>query len=291
MTGFSRQEGGDDVMTWVWEIKSVNGRSLDLRLRVPQGMEMLEAAARKQAPQHFARGNLQISLNVDRSKLPLRYRVNRELLQQLVALSKELAAEEVPVERPRLDGLLGVRGVLEPEENQESEEVLKARSDAMLADLTAALEKLAAARREEGARLETVVQTLLAEIADLVTAAGKSAEAQPEALKARLATQVTELLDAAPPLPEERLAQEAALLATKADIREELDRLAAHLEQARELLAAGGAVGRRFDFLCQELNREANTLCSKSTDMELTRLGLALKTQIEKLREQVQNIE
>ncbi|MCG8595714.1 MAG: YicC family protein [Kiloniellales bacterium] len=290
MTGFARQEGGDDLMTWVWEVKSVNGRNLDLRLRLPQGFEALEAEIRKLVPGRLARGNVQVALVVDRSRLPLRYRVNRELLQQLLGLTKELG-EDLPAAAPRLDGLLGIKGVLEPEEDSEDEAVAEARNAAMLRDLAAALGKLSRARAEEGARLAAVIATHLDSFEEVVEAAGKSAELQPPALRERLARQVSELLEASPGLPEERLAQEAALLATKADVREELDRLRAHLDSARDLMKAGGAVGRRFDFLCQELNREANTLCSKSADMELTRQGLTMKTLVDKLREQVQNIE
>lgn len=290
MTGFARQEGGDDLMTWVWEVKSVNGRNLDLRLRLPQGFEALEAEIRKLVPGRLARGNVQVALVVDRSRLPLRYRVNRELLQQLLGLTKELG-EDLPAAAPRLDGLLGIKGVLEPEEDSEDEAVAEARNAAMLRDLAAALGKLSRARAEEGARLAAVIATHLDSFEEVVGAAGKSAELQPPALRERLARQVSELLEASPGLPEERLAQEAALLATKADVREELDRLRAHLDSARDLMKAGGAVGRRFDFLCQELNREANTLCSKSADMELTRQGLTMKTLVDKLREQVQNIE
>ncbi len=277
-------------MTWVWEVKSVNGRNLDLRLRLPQGFEALEAEVRKLVPEHLARGNVQIALVVDRSRLPLRYRVNRELLQQLLGLTKELGSD-LPAAPPRLDGLLAIKGVLEPEENGEEDAVAEARTAAMLGDLAAALGKLAGARGEEGARLGAIIADHLQAFDEVVQAAGKSAELQPEALRARLAQQVAELLEGSPGLPEERLAQEAALLATKADIREELDRLRSHLESARDLMTAGGAVGRRFDFLCQELNREANTLCSKSVDMELTRQGLEMKTLVDKLREQVQNIE
>ncbi len=290
MTGFARHEGGDDVMTWVWEVKSVNGRNLDLRLRLPQGFEALEAEVRKLVPEHLARGNVQIALVVDRSRLPLRYRVNRELLQQLLGLTQELG-DDLPAAPPRLDGLLAIKGVLEPEEDAEEDAVAEARNAAMLGDLTAALGKLARARAEEGARLEAVIADHLEAFDEVVEAAGKSAELQPQALRERLARQVAELLEASPGLPEERLAQEAALLASKADVREELDRLRSHLESARDLMKAGGAVGRRFDFLCQELNREANTLCSKSVDMDLTRQGLTMKTLVDKLREQVQNIE
>ena len=290
MTGFARPEGGDDLMTWVWEVKSVNGRNLDLRLRLPQGFEALEAEIRKLVPGRLARGNVQVALVVDRSRLPLRYRVTRELLQQLLGLTKE-RGEDLPAAAPRLDGLLGIKGVLEPEEDSEDEAVAEARNAAMLRDLAAALGKLSRARAEEGARLAAVIATHLDSFEEVVEAAGKSAELQPPALRERLARQVSELLEASPGLPEERLAQEAALLATKADVREELDRLRAHLDSARDLMKAGGAVGRRFDFLCQELNREANTLCSKSADMELTRQGLTMKTLVDKLREQVQNIE
>ena len=290
MTGFARQEGGYDLMTWVWEVKSVNGRNLDLRLRLPQGFEALEAEIRKLVPGRLARGNVQVALVVDRSRLPLRYRVNRELLQQLLGLTKELG-EDLPAAAPRLDGLLGIKGVLEPEEDSDDEAGAEARNAAMLRDLAAALGKLSRARAEEGARLAAVIATHLDSFEEVVEAAGKSAELQPPALRERLARQVSELLEASPGLPEERLAQEAALLATKADVREELDRLRAHLDSARDLMKAGGAVGRRFDFLCQELNREANTLCSKSADMELTRQGLTMKTLVDKLREQVQNIE
>ena len=290
MTGFARHEGGDDVMTWVWEVKSVNGRNLDLRLRLPQGFEALEAEVRKLVPEHLARGNVQIALVVDRSRLPLRYRVNRELLQQLLSLTQELG-DDLPAAPPRLDGLLAIKGVLEPEENAEEDAVAEARNAAMLGDLIAALGKLARARAEEGTRLEAVIADHLEAFDEVVEAAGKSAELQPEALRERLARQVAELLEGSPGLPEERLAQEAALLASKADVREELDRLRSHLVSARDLVKAGGAVGRRFDFLCQELNREANTLCSKSVDMDLTRQGLTMKTLVDKLREQVQNIE
>ncbi len=277
-------------MTWTWEIKSVNGRSLDLRVRVPSGAEQLEAGVRELAPQHLSRGNLQIGLSIDRSQMPMSFRINRALLEQLVAVTRELEAE-LPAAPPRLDGLLAVRGVLEVAEDPESEDTSAKRNAAMLSDLQTALKQLVKVRRDEGRRLQPVVAGHVDEIERLVTVAAKSAEAQPDALRARLKAQVEELLQASPALPEERLAQEAALLASKADVREELDRLRAHIEAARALLVEGGPVGRRLDFLCQELNREANTVCSKSAGAELTNLGLSLKTTIEKLREQVQNIE
>jgi uncharacterized protein (TIGR00255 family) len=289
MTGFARQEGGDGTLNWTWEIRSVNGRSLDLRCRVPPGFEKLEIAARAEAPKYCTRGNLQINLTVARAQAPTQLQVNRELLDQLIAICGTLTSKAVAP--PRLDGLLTVRGVVEVVEEEDSPEQAKAREAAMTADLEAALEALVGARRAEGARLGVVIAELLDTMTAQVEQAAAIDAVQPDALRARLKSQVEELLQAVPALPEDRLAQEAALLAAKADTREELDRLRAHLAAARELLAEGAAMGRRLDFLCQEFNREANTLCSKSPDVELTRIGLELKTSIDRLREQVQNIE
>ena len=290
MTGFAREEGGEDSFAWTWEIKSVNGKARDLRCRLPQGYEALEERVRGRVAALFARGNFQISLNLATARTRPAMQVNRELLGQVVEMLRELE-RDTDFEKPRLDGLLSVSGMLEPVEESPDAGVQEAREAALQAGLEAALEALAAARRAEGARIAQVVEEHLARLAELTAQAGETAAAQPEALKARLREQVAALLEASPALPEERLAQEAALLATKADVREELDRLAAHIEGARELLAAGGAVGRRLDFLCQELNRESNTLCAKASDMALTRIGLDLKSTVEQLREQVQNIE
>jgi uncharacterized protein (TIGR00255 family) len=290
MTGFARQEGGDGTIAWTWEIRSVNGKSLDLRCRLPAGYEALEPVARGAVPERCARGNLQISLSVNTSEQPLRMRVNRELLDQLLELAKSL--EDTAGAGPaRLDGLLGLRGVVEAVEEEESPEARAAREAAMAADLGRALDALVEVRRAEGKRLEGLVEGHLSSIAELTGKAGAAAAAQPEALRQRLKDQVEELLAASPALPEERLAQEAAVLIAKADVREELDRLEAHVAASGELLAEGGPVGRRLDFLCQEFNREANTLCAKAADVELTRIGLELKGVIDQLREQVQNIE
>jgi uncharacterized protein (TIGR00255 family) len=290
MTGFARQEGGDGTISWSWEIKSVNGKALDLRCRLPSGYEALEPVVRAAAAEHCARGNLQVGLGVDTSDRPLRMRVNQALLEQLLELAQSLK-DKAGAEAPRLDGLLALRGVVEAVEEEEDAETRAAREAAMGADLRLALDALVEVRRAEGARLQGVVEGHLSNMAELVGRAAASAAAQPEALRRRLKERVEELLAASPALPEERLAQEAAVLITKADVREELDRLEAHLAATRELLAAGGPVGRRLDFLCQEFNREANTLCSKAPDVELTRIGLELKGVIDQLREQVQNIE
>ncbi len=293
MTGFARREGGDAKVTWSWEIKSVNGRSLDLRCRIPNGYEPLEAAAREAAPKHCARGNVTIALIVGRAEAGVNLRVNRDLLDQLVRLAGELEtkADGRILAPARLDGLLSVKGVLEVAEEEESSAETEVRVAAMGKDLQAALKDLTAARRAEGKHLKVAFETHLQTIEDLTAKASQSAEAQPEALKARLKSLVEELLEAVPALPEDRLAQEAALLAARGDVREELDRLRAHSAAAKELLEGGGTVGRRLDFLCQEFNREANTLCSKASDVELTRIGLDLKSAVEQLREQVQNIE
>jgi uncharacterized protein (TIGR00255 family) len=290
MTGFARAEGHAEGFSWVWEIKSVNSKSLDLRFRLGPGFEALEVPLRALLSDTLQRGSIAVALTVTRAETAGVLRVNRAALLQVAALAAELV-EQHGAAAPRADGLLALRGVLESGEVDESDTVRDARQAALLASARRCIDKLVAARREEGARLKAVLESRFGEIDTLTAQADATAAAQPEALKTRLRTQLSALLDATPALSEERLAQEAALLAAKADLREELDRLKAHAAAARELMSAGGAVGRRFDFLCQELNREANTLCSKSSDLALTRLGLGLKAVIEQLREQVQNIE
>ncbi len=290
MTGFARADGHDDGISWTWEIKSVNSKSLDFRFRVPPGLEALELPLRNALAQRLKRGAVSLTLTVTRAGAAAGVRVNRDALAQVLALARELAAEGQAAP-PRADGLLALRGVLESGEEGEDEAGRERRNAALLASAETALAALAAMRLSEGARLVPVLEARLAEIAKLVAAGEDNVSVQPAALKQRLRDMVAALLEAAPALPEERLAQEAALLVAKADVREELDRLSAHLIAAQELLAEGGAIGRRFDFLCQELNREANTLCSKSADLALTRIGLGLKAAIEQLREQVQNVE
>ena len=288
MTGFARSEGDVVGISWVWEIKSVNGKSLDLRVRLGPGFDSLEPQLRALLTQRFRRGNVSANLGVTRTA-PAAVRVNRETLAQLVGLMKELAGE-IEAAPPRIDGLLALRGVVETVED-EADAVLEERRQAVLASWANALEKLTDARAEEGARLATVLRTQLADMTRLVEAAAACAAAQPAAIRERLQTMLVNLADLVPGMPEERVAQEMALLVARSDIREELERLRAHLGQAADLLQQEEAVGRRLDFLCQELNREANTLCSKSADIELTRIGLSLKAAVEQFREQVQNIE
>lgn len=290
MTGFARRDGGDATVSWTWEVKSVNGRSLDVRARLPQGYESLDPVVRSAVTAACSRGNLQVNLSMKRGSAPLQLQVNEDLLAQVLDLMARLESR-TQAAPPRLDGILALRGVLEAIEEEESPEQQQARLAALQKDLDAALAALVAMRAAEGARLLAMARGHLDEIERLSTAARGCAATQPETLRQRLKEQLAELVAASTGVSEERLAQELAILAGKADVREELDRLAAHVEAARELLDQGGAVGRKLDFLCQEFNREANTLCSKSADVELTRIGLDLKSSIEQLREQIQNIE
>lgn len=291
MTGFARVEGHDGALNWVWEVKSVNAKSLDLRFRLPTGFEALEVALRASLNQKLRRGSITANLSLIKGAGAANLRINRDALAAVMALARELAEEIEDAAPPRIDGLLALKGVLESAEEIVDEAERDRQINLLTASFDRALASLAAMRLNEGGRLETVLAARLAEIATLVEQAESSAALQPGAVKARFRELIAALVEAVPALPEERLAHEAALVIAKADIREELDRLTAHLEAARALMAGGGAIGRRFDFLCQEFNREANTLCSKSADLELTRIGLALKAAIEQLREQVQNIE
>jgi uncharacterized protein (TIGR00255 family) len=288
MTGFARAEGDTLGISWVWEMKSVNGKSLDLRLRLAPGFDVLEPQLRAVLGSRFRRGSFSASLAVTRTT-PTAVRVNRETLAQLVALMNELAGE-IEAAPPRIDGLLALRGVVETVED-EPEPVIEERRSAILDSWALALDRLADARIEEGDRLAAVLRNQLEEMRQLIEASAACAAAQPAAIHDRLRTMLAGLADLVPGMPEERVAQEMALLITRSDIREEIERLRAHIEQAAALLQEPGAVGRRLDFLCQELNREANTLCSKSADIELTRVGLSLKAAVEQFREQVQNIE
>lgn len=293
MTGFARAGGQrpDLGLSWTWEARSVNGKGLDIRVRWPNGFDALEAPAKELVSRHLTRGSVTLSLQTrtDTGAGAAPVRINQALLAQLMDLARDLPLHVQP---PTFDGLLQVRGVLETLEAEEPDEETRKTLEAdMLASLAGALTGLEAARREEGGRLNAILRSHLATIADLVVKAGQTASARPDAMQDRLRAALTQLLEAKVPVSEDRLAQELALIATRQDVREELDRLTAHVAQATELLDGAGPVGRRLDFLCQEFNREANTLCSKAQDTALTRIGLDLKTVIDQLREQVQNVE
>ena len=290
MTGYARTEGGDDSLGWTWELRSVNARGLDARARLSAPFDRLDAEVRQRVAKALTRGTVNITLSVRTAGTEVDYTVNEAFLTRLVAVARRhVDPGDTP---PRPEWLMAVRGVVEATQPEARTADSAVPAEALLASLDDAVAGLVAARRDEGARLHTVltdqIDQLAGHVAELRTLAGH----QMQGLRARLHQQVADLLDDhASPVPDERLAHEIALMATKADIREELDRLDAHVAQARALLAAGGPVGRRLDFLCQEFNREANTVCSKSADIEVTRIGLDLKAVIDQIREQVQNIE
>ena len=292
MTGFTRIAGQHESVEWIWEVRSVNGKGLDLRVRLPYGYEALEAVVRDIAGKILKRGSVSVSLTVNRAGADSAYRVNRDLLERLLALSVEMKDEKrLSDEPPRLDTLLTVRGAVEASEGEDDPKKAEERQEYMAASLREALEALLGVRQAEGARLEEILRERLEELEGLCGEADAAAAMRSEAIRERLAQQVQDLLDMSPALSEERLAQEAAMLAVKADIREELDRLKSHIEGARGLLDEGDVIGRKLDFLCQEFNREANTLCSKSGDIDLTRIGLAMKAAIDQFREQALNVE
>jgi len=290
MTGYARADGAQDGVSWFWEARSVNSKGLDIRCRVPSGHDAIDAAARDAVGKAFKRGSISLNLQVERGERHVDLKINEAALDQVLALQRELG-DRIDAAPPRLDALLSLRGIAETVEQEEDPARAETRQQTILSDLASALEHLAHNRREEGGRLLAVLRDQLGEIGRLTDAAAETAEAQPALLRERLAKQVAELLEARVGVGEDRLAQEAALLASKADVREEIDRLRSHVEAAGALLNTGGVVGRKLDFLCQEFNREANTICSKASDIALTRIGLDLKATIEQFREQVQNVE
>jgi uncharacterized protein (TIGR00255 family) len=290
MTGFARAHGVTASYAWAWELKSVNAKGLDLRLRLPPGWDAVEAPARNAANQVLSRGTIYGNLSVTREGVAPVVRVNEPVLAAVIATMKGLAGR-LDAAPPQLEGILALKGVIEVLDQDESEADRRAAEAAVIAGFQAALADLSGMRRNEGAALARILNDRLGEIAALAARAETVPGRRPEAIKARLAEQIATLLEASGRFDPDRLHQEAILMASKADIREELDRLTAHIAQAQKLIAGGGAIGRRLDFLSQELNRESNTLCAKSNDVELTNLGLELKTVVEQFREQVQNLE
>ncbi|MDO1581694.1 YicC/YloC family endoribonuclease [Rhizobium oryzicola] len=290
MTGFARREGTAGRYRWAWELRSVNGKGLDLRLRLPPGFEAMEAEVRKIAGELFARGNMQISLSVSVAEAKVEAVVNREGLNAVLALRNELGdvIDQAPL---RLDTLLGIRGLVDIREVEDSPEAGVARDRAILDGLRLALEDLAAMRASEGAALTAILSEHVRSVGRLVEIVEQDPSRSTEEIAKRLSAQVSQLLEGASSLDRDRLYAEVALLATKADIREEIDRLKAHIVAADELLGKGGPIGRRLDFLAQEFNRETNTICSKSNSAAVTAAGIELKVVIDQFREQVQNVE
>ena len=289
MTGFARTEGAAAGLAWAWELRSVNGRGLDLRLRLPPGWDGIEPVLREAAGKALRRGNVSANLAIKRDNEP-RLVADPAALEQALALALELHARIPGSPVPRAEALLALPGVLRPAQADEANGRAEATAEVQ-AGFVQALAALVGARQAEGGRLATTLAGLLREVAALHDQAAAQAADQPAAQRARVMENLQALLREAPSLPEERIAQEVALLAARSDVREELDRLASHIQAAHALLDEAANVGRRFDFLVQEFNREANTLCSKSASVALTATGLKLKATIEQLREQVQNIE
>lgn len=289
MTGFARVEGSTETLSWVWEVRCVNGKGLDVRVRAPNFVEGAEQIVRKAAGERFKRGSLQVSLNVERTTLASASRIDHTALNALLA---DIAKIEIPPDAPvgpaTLDGILQLRGIIVADEGGAADD---GANTVPLADIPALLDALDTARRDEGARLTTALRDILDRIESLAADAAELADRQPPALAERYRAALTALIADNAAVPEDRIIQEAAALAVKADVAEELERLKAHVAQARDLLASPEAAGRRLDFLAQEFNREANTLAAKSADIALTRVAMELKAAIDALKEQAQNIE
>jgi uncharacterized protein (TIGR00255 family) len=290
MTGFARADGARGATSWGWEVKSVNGRGLDLRMRLPPGYEVLEPKVREMVGQCVTRGSVNVGLAVKRADGVSEIRLNEAALKQVVAAAARVQAITGST-APTTEGLLNQRGVLEFVETSESDEEAEARTAAMLASLKTALGQLVESRTAEGKHLAQIMRDQLADVERLVGLVAASPARSTDAIRRRLEEAVARIVDTSTALDPARLHQEAALLATRADVEEELKRLTAHVASARDLLKAKEPVGRKLDFLAQEFNREANTLCSKSNDPEITRAGLDLKATIDQMREQVQNVE
>jgi uncharacterized protein (TIGR00255 family) len=290
MTGFARGHGVSGPYAWAWELKSVNAKGLDLRLRLPPGWDAVEIPVRNRAAEVLTRGTVYGTLTAERRGVVPIVRINEPVLAAALATIRSLAGR-IEAAPPRLDGILALKGVIEVIDEDEKEEDRRAAEAAVVLGFQQTVAELAGMRRHEGAALSEILSQRLREIAALAARADAAPGRRAEAVKARIAEQVAMLLEASGRFDPDRLHQEAILIASKADIREELDRLISHVAQVNHLIAQGGSIGRRLDFLAQELNREANTLCSKSNDIELTNIGLELKSVVEQFREQVQNLE
>ena len=290
MTGFARSHGASGPYTFEWELESVNAKGFDLRMRLPPGWDDLEALAKKRAGEVLSRGTVYANLNVKRTNSASSVRVNEDVLASVVKVAS-LVAGKIDAVAPSVDGLLAIKGVIEivePESDEAEDEAAKAAAAAAFDE---ALADLVAMRRREGMALGQVLIQRMDEIEILAKKAEAAPGRKPEAIRTRLAEQIAMLLESSDRFDADRLNQEALLIAAKADVREELDRIASHIAQVREMIGKGGPVGRRLDFLAQEFNREVNTCCSKSNDIELTNTGLEMKNVVEQFREQVQNLE
>jgi uncharacterized protein (TIGR00255 family) len=290
MTGFARSHGTSGPYAFEWELKSVNAKGFDLRVRLPPGWDDLEAFAKKRAAEVLSRGTVYANLNVKRTDAVSTVRINEDVLGSIVKVAGVLAGK-IDAVAPSIDGLLALKGVIELVEPESNEAEDKAARIAAGAAFDQALLDLVEMRQREGVTLGQILSQRMEEIERLARKAEAAPGRKPDAIRARLAEQIAALLETSDRFDPDRLNQEALLIAAKSDIREELDRIASHVSQARDLISKGGPVGRRLDFLAQEFNREVNTCCSKSNDLELTNTGLEMKNVVEQFREQVQNLE
>jgi len=290
MTGFARSHGTSGSYAFEWELKSVNAKGFDLRVRLPPGWDDLEAFAKKRAAEVLSRGTVYANLSVKRTNAVSTVRINEDVLGSIVKVAGVLAGK-IDAVAPSIDGLLALKGVIELVEPESNEAEDKAAKTTAGAAFDQALLDLVEMRQREGVTLGQILSQRMEEIERLARKAEAAPGRKPEAIRARLAEQIAALLETSDRFDPDRLNQEALLIAAKADIREELDRIASHISQARDLISKGGPVGRRLDFLAQEFNREVNTCCSKSNDLELTNTGLEMKSVVEQFREQVQNLE
>jgi uncharacterized protein (TIGR00255 family) len=291
MTGFARVEGTSGRYRWAWELRSVNGKGLDIRSRLPQGQEYLETDLRRLVGERLMRGNLQVGLSLTVSENRVEAVLNHDALNAVLALRDQLGPEILDTAPLRLDTLLSIRGLVDMREAADDEEAVAKRDVDILVGLGEAVSALAAMRETEGAALRAILEDQITRIEGLAQQIEADPSRSPEEIARRLEAQLASLLDTTSGLDRDRLHQEIALIATKADLREEIDRLKAHVTAARELLSVGGPVGRKLDFLAQEFNRESNTICSKSNSVAVTSSGIELKVVIDQFREQVQNLE
>lgn len=290
MTGYGRSEGTFEDRSWYWELRSVNGRGLDLKFRLPNGFDALEQTCRKHAQALLGRGNLQCNLSLSFSEGRPALTINEAALSQALSFVSVVSGKLDTAPSSATD-ILAMPGVMERIVDDRSAAELEELSAVLVDSFDSALNALLEARSAEGKHLHGIISGLVEQIADLTQQATANTARTPEAIQARIHKQISLLSGGQVSLDTDRLHQEAMLIATKADIQEELDRLRAHVSAARELLEHGAPVGRKFDFLTQEFNREANTLCAKSNDADLTRIGLALKAVVDQMREQIQNVE
>lgn len=290
MTGFGRAQGQFENHNWVWEIRSVNGKGLDVRMRIPPGLDAFDQFVKATLKAELSRGNINVSLQLQKENKDAEVKINDQALDKLILTAKD-AADKHNLPMPSIDSLLAIRDIVEITAMEEGEETLKALDEALKASFMEAVRAIKKSRADEGAATFEMLSDILNDVEQLLKEGEDIAAKQPDTLKQKFEEKVTALFDNNQGVDEDRIAQEIVILATKADVKEETDRLHAHINSARKLMNESGPVGRKLDFLTQEFNRETNTLCSKSSDITLTNIGLSLKTAIDQFREQVQNVE